>query len=455
VSDGLLRRLRGSVRLRVSLLAAGVFAVALIVGAVVLLRSLERVLVDDARAAARVALARQAEALRSDGIPAAASSSVEEMNGVVTMEFGAGARTFVIAVPEGVDPADYLIAGSADSPAMVSQAVVADRLGLPSTADFLFDAQPVGGALLSTVSPLDDVQATIDRTRQALWVVVPGLVVLVGGMSWLLAGRALRPVRLMTARVASIESRSLHERVPEPQSGDEVAELARTMNQMLGRLERASETSRRLVSDASHELRTPVAVMRTELEVAQRDADADWSATSDVLLGELDRLQLLIDDLLLLARGDEMSLARNDVDLDAVVDEVTSRRRRVPVTRAPGEAVIVRGDERALGRAFDHLVANAARAATTRVAVSIERNGEPNVAIHVDDDGPGVPPDQRANVVRRFVRLDEARSRDEGGAGLGLAVASDVAAAHGGRLAIDDSPLGGARVTITLPASIV
>jgi signal transduction histidine kinase len=446
---GVLRRLRGSVRLRVALLAAGVFAVALIVGAVVLLRSLERVLVDDARTAARVALARQAEALRADGIPA--SASVVEMDGIATIQFGVDGRTFVVALPEGVDPADYFTSRSVDPGELISQAVIAERLGLPSRANFLFDARRVGGALLSTVSPLDDVQATIDRTRQALWVVVPALVLLVGGMSWLLAGRALRPVRNMTVRVASIESRSLHERVPEPQSGDEIAELARTMNQMLGRLERASETSRRLVSDASHELRTPVAVMRTELEVAQRDPDVDWSATSDVLLGELDRLQLLVDDLLLLARGDEMSLACTDVDLDAVVDVVTSRRRRVPVDGPDASSIVVRGDGRALSRAFDHVVANAARAAATQVAVSIEHNGGQEVAVHVDDDGPGIPPDQRANVVRRFVRLDEGRGRDEGGAGLGLAVAADVANAHGGGLTIADSPLGGARVTIMLP----
>ncbi len=448
-----LQRLRGSVRLRVTLLAAGVFAVFLIVGAVVLLQALESVLVDDTRAAARGALARQAESLQADGIPS--SASVVEMNGVATLQFGAGGRTFVVAVPQGVDPADYLmLAPAASAGELVSQALIAERLGLPSTSNYLFDARPVGGALLSTVSPLDDVQATIDRTRQALWVVVPALVLLVGGTSWVLAGRALRPVRNMTAQVAAIESRSLHERVPEPDSGDEIAELARTMNQMLGRLERASETNRRLVSDASHELRTPVAVMRTELEVAQRDPGADWPATSDVLLGELDRLQLLVDDLLLLARSDEMSYAHDDVDLAALVDEVASRRRRVPVTRSRSDrAVIVRGDERALGRAFDHLVANAATAAATEVSVTIDSNGDSRVAVHVDDDGPGIPADQRANVVRRFVRLDEGRSRDRGGAGLGLAVATDVATGHGGELSITDSPLGGARVTIALPTA--
>ena len=446
-----LRQLRGSVRLRVTLLGAGVFALALIVGAVGLLQALEHVLIDDARTAAQGALARQAEVLRADGIPP--SASVVEMNGVTTLQFGAAGRTFVVAVPEGVELADEVMSAPAAAPGqLVSRAVIAERLGLPSTSNYLFDAQPVGGALLSTVSPLDDVQATIDRTRQALWVVVPALVLLVGGTSWVLAGRALRPVRNLTAQVAGIESRSLHERLPEPGSGDEIAELARTMNQMLGRLERSSETSRRLVSDASHELRTPVAVMRTELEVAQRDPNADWSATGDVVLGELDRLQLLVDDLLLLARGDEMSFAHDDIDLGVVVNEVASRRRRVPVASPQLEdAVVVRGDERALGRAFDHLVANAATAAATEVAVAIEGNGGDHVAVHVDDDGPGIPPDQRGNVVRRFVRLDEGRSRDEGGAGLGLAVATDVATGHGGQLSITDSPLGGARVTITLP----
>jgi hypothetical protein len=127
---GWLRRARGSVRLRVTLLAAGVFAVALIVGAVVLLRSLERVLVDDTRAAAQVALARQAETLRSDGIPA--SASVVERDGLATVQFGDGGRMFVIAVPEGVDPADFLTSASVDSSEVISQAMIAERLGLPS-----------------------------------------------------------------------------------------------------------------------------------------------------------------------------------------------------------------------------------------------------------------------------------------------------------------------------------
>jgi signal transduction histidine kinase len=224
------------------------------------------------------------------------------------------------------------------------------------------------------------------------------------------------------------------------------------MNQMLGRLEHSNDTSRRLVSDASHELRTPVAVMRTELEVAVRDPHTDWSATSDVLLDELDRLQLLVDDLLLLARGDERALAHDEVDLGEVVETATARRRRVPVELVVAEPVVVSGDVRALERALDHLIGNATRAANDRVVVTVEGDTS-EVAVHVDDDGPGIPAGQRSSVVRRFVRLDEARSRDQGGAGLGLAVANDVATGHGGRLEIGDSPLGGARVSLYIPTN--
>jgi signal transduction histidine kinase len=453
---GWLRRVRGSVRLRVTLLAAGAFALTLLVAAMLLLRALEGALVDDVRVAARRALAEQAERLTAEGIPS--NAVMVSIGDVPAARFpGVGGQNFLIALPEGADPNEYFStnvqSAVAGAPVMLDSQTIASELGLGSTsAGFVASSRPVGGALLSTVSPLDEVRATIDRTRELLWIVGPALVALVAGLSWLLASRALRPVRQMTARVAAIESRSLHERVPEPRSRDEIAELARTMNQMLGRLEHSNDTSRRLVSDASHELRTPVAVMRTELEVAVRDPHTDWSATSDVLLDELDRLQLLVDDLLLLARGDERALAHDEVDLGEVVETATARRRRVPVELVVAEPVVVSGDVRGLERALDHLIGNATRAANDRVVVTVEGDTS-EVAVHVDDDGPGIPAGQRSSVVRRFVRLDEARSRDQGGAGLGLAVANDVATGHGGRLEIGDSPLGGARVSLYIPTN--
>jgi signal transduction histidine kinase len=450
-----LSRARGSVRLRMTLLAGGLFAVTLLVASVVLLRALENRLVADIRRADQEALATQVVQLEEEGIPEGAD--VVPYGDVELAEWCSVDQCFRIPV-EFDESGHPTPAAGVEEGHFVSERDLIDAEDFPQGA--VISGVFVEGTMLSTVSSLDDMKATIATTGRLLWLIGPALVALVAGMAWLLAGRALRPVRTMTSRVAAIESQSLHERVPEPVSGDEVAELARTMNQMLGRLERASETSRRLVSDASHELRTPVAVMRTELEVARRVSTNDWSETSDVLLGELDRLQHLVDDLLLLARGDERGLARDDVDLDAIVGDVVSRRR------APGDShaalashseqnrhenLVIKGDSHALSRAFDHLMANAARSASERVSVTIERSDAGEIAVHVDDDGPGIPEAHRANVVRRFVRLDEGRTRDAGGAGLGLAVASDVAAGHDGRLEITDSPLGGARVTIVLP----
>jgi signal transduction histidine kinase len=468
-----LARARSSVRLRVTLLAAGAFAITFFAAAALLLRNLENGLVDDIRQADESTLAVQAMRVTSLGLPPGAHF-VEASGGVPTMQWTDGDEIFISFMPAGATADDFDAAitatgGSATLAARPPPEAVASILGIRE--NIVASTRPVGGATLATLSSLDDVRDTLNTTTRLLWLFGPALVALVAGLAWVLAGRALRPVRLLTSRVSEIESHSLHERVPEPASSDEIAVLARTMNEMLGRLDTANESSKRLVSDASHELRTPIAVMRTELEVAAR-ADGvshgsnDWAETTCVLFGELDRLQFLVDDLLLLARGDERAFAQDDVDVVDLAHTVAARRRRpdvdVSVDTDParegepvganvltGEPITIAGDRAALERALDHLVANATRSASSRVAVSIERDGD-RIAIHVDDDGPGIALDQRDVVVRRFVRLDEGRSRDAGGAGLGLAVASDVAAAHGGRLDITDSPLGGARVTIVL-----
>jgi signal transduction histidine kinase len=464
-APGWLRRARGSVRLRVTLLAAGAFAVVLVAAAVVLVQVLERALEDDVRAASEAVLERQATLLVDRGLPAGAETvrgGSGEVIRLPTPGFPApGTGPVVIFARDPDALSNVLAAGSEQEPRTNVTFIAGDvpvtdpeTLGIQgSVDDYLVSSLRVGGGLvLATAASLEEVRDTIATTQTLFWVVGPILVALVAVLAWLLAGRALRPVHAVTSRVAEIESHSLHERVPVPSSADEIAELATTMNDMLGRLEAASLSSRRLVSDASHELRTPVTVMRTELEVARRDPKTDWDATGAVLLGELDRLQGMVDDLLLLARGDERSFARESVDVDEVVLEVVSRRWPVPVEvvhLVDGPASI-EGDSEALRRALDHLVANAARHAGTKVAVGIElHDGE--VRVNVDDDGGGIPAKQRESVVRRFVRSDEGRARDNGGAGLGLAVASDVAAAHGGRLAIDDSPLGGARVSLILP----
>ncbi len=452
------RRARGSVRLRVTVIAAGVFAVTLLIAAFALLRALEGALVDDVRAADRAALMAQARAVMVNGLPHDMLQIEGASGSAVALPYP-GTRRVVAYAPS---PAELAEPGTFVQEIYNAQLVPdegARLLGIEGDADqFTVSTLPVGGVVLATASPLDAVRDTLASTRQLLWVIGPVLVALVAGLAWVLAGRALRPVLAVTSRVAEITSHSLHERVPEPASSDEIAELARTMNGMLGRLESATTSSRQLVSDASHELRTPITVMRAELEVARRTADPDWQASASVLALELDRLQGLVDDLLLLARADEQRArsgrAGSDVSLVDVVHDAASRPRRVPVDVVIGSTGVppVAGDESAVRRAVDHVVANAARHATGTVRITVGSvDGE--VRVDVDDDGPGIPVHQRSEVVRRFVRLDEGRDRDAGGAGLGLAVSADVARAHGGYLRIADSPLGGARVTLTLPSN--
>ncbi len=451
------RRARGSVRLRVTVLAAGAFAVVLALAAFILLRVLEDALVDDVQSANEAALEVQAARLIASGGVPDGSEMVLTSAGPAYALPQAGQREVVAFTPgdattitESSLPPDIMFERTLPSAS-------AEVLGVAGRADeFSVSSLRIGGVVLATATSLDNVRDTIDTTGKLLWVLGPALVALVAGLAWLLAGRALRPVHAVTSRVASIGSRSLHERVPVPGSSDEIAELATTMNDMLGRLEAASTTNRRLVSDASHELRTPVAVMRTELEVARLEPGNDWAGTSEVLLDELDRLQGLIDDLLLLARGDERGFDRTPFSLADVARDIAARPRRVPVEVAGDDVVPseVIGDEQAVRRAVDHVIGNAARHATTIARVTIRRDGDA-VALDVDDDGPGIPAGGRDDVVRRFVRLDEGRVRDGGGAGLGLAVAADVVAAHGGRLLIDESPLGGARVTLTLADAVL
>ncbi|MET0458138.1 MAG: ATP-binding protein [Ilumatobacteraceae bacterium] len=443
-------------RLRVTLLAAGLFAVTLTVASLLLLQALESTLVEDLRSADRAALEQQATRVFTTGLPPGSVAVGAEVGAAYQLPTE-GNQRFVLLAPNDDALTTNVLTQRRER--LQDQVVYtgavpmasAELLGIAGDpASFDVTTLSVGGVTLATASPLDAVRDTIVATRRLLWIIGPALVALVAGLAWLLAGRALRPVHAVTSRVASIGSGSLHERVPVPASQDEIAELARTMNGMLGRLESATSTSRRLVSDASHELRTPVSVMRTVLEVAHRTTDADWDATSAVLLDELDRMQGLVDDLLLLARGDERAFSHTAFSVADVARDVAARTRRVPVdVTVGGDVDPVLGDEHAVRRAVDHVVANAARHAASRVHVDVDAD-EHEVTVRVDDDGPGIPVDQRDVVVRRFVRLDEGRTRDGGGAGLGLAVTADVAAAHAGRLEIGDSPLGGARLTLVL-----
>jgi signal transduction histidine kinase len=326
--------------------------------------------------------------------------------------------------------------------------------------------------VLLVATTLSSIESSVHTLRTTLWWAIPGLVVLVGVIAWGATGRALRPVETIRTEVTEISHTSLDRRVSEPRARDEVGRLARTMNEMLDRLQNASERQRQFVSDASHELRSPVAAMRTTGEVALAHPDsADWPLVVRRMLTEDDRMEQIVGDLLDLARGEESELPDTKIDLDDVTLEEVARARRSGVTIQSGavSAGRVRGSREQLTRVVRNLLDNATRHAssTVRVGLGPAANGtapagaspagdgeRASVALVVEDDGPGIPAADRERVFERFTRLDEGRARDAGGLGLGLAMVRAIAERHGGTAVITDPTdpaFPGARVVVTLP----
>jgi signal transduction histidine kinase len=488
-------RLWRSVRVRITVATALVTAVAMVVAGWMVLRAVEDTqtakLRDEAERSLDVVTAR----LRSGDDPQAAAEAAGPLGPVrifdergetvgaapVTM-VGRQAMAQAIGEP-GVDEKldkvkqEQLNSDLAGTPGqsgdqiVVSQGANSVRLVRTTTAYERVERTvdtPDGHKLrLVAGVPVDEVQRSVDAVRRSLWLGLPVLVSLVAAVAWVLVGRALRPVEAIRREVEAISGSSMHRRVPEPASGDEIGRLARTMNAMLGRLERAAVRQRQFVSDASHELRSPVAAIRTDVEVALREGGtADWPMVGRAVLDEENRLEHLLADLLLLAAGDEVAdggrpPADARVDLGRLAAAETERGRRVPVTVTIGDdppPPAVAGSADALSRVVANLVDNAARHASTAVAVTVTARADgAGVRLVVDDDGPGIPDEDRERVFERFTRLDDARTRATdngagGGAGLGLAVVRSVVTRHHGTVRAEAGPQGGARLVVELPA---
>lgn len=326
------------------------------------------------------------------------------------------------------------------------------------TEDYRFAAVPVqnrAGDDLTVYAgaPLSAEHGAVNTALTVMLIGFPLLLAVVGWVTWLVTGRALRPVAGIRREMAAITaSEDLARRVPVPDTHDEVARLASTTNRTLAALESSVERQRRFVADASHELRSPIASLRTQLEVAAAHPellDLDGAVEDTV------RLQRLAADLLLLARldaGERPADAR--VDLAALAREEAGGRSGVSV-RVEGDGageLTVAGSRGQLGRVLANLLDNAQRHARSAVEVSVRRDGDAAV-VAVADDGEGVPAADRERIFERFVRLDAARSRDDGGAGLGLAIARDVAVRHGGTLTVHEAPAGGALFELRLPGA--
>lgn len=296
----------------------------------------------------------------------------------------------------------------------------------------------------------------VSTTGAVLTGALPFILLAAGGATWLLVGRALQPVERIRETVETITVRRLASRVPVPPADDEIHRLAETMNRMLVRLERSQGEQRRFVADASHELRSPLSSLRGGLQVID-PADPDTIAELlPILQGETERMARLVDDLLTLSKADDSAgpiAQRVEVDLDDVVAGEAARLAMTGVDvqskLAPGRVL---GDPLQLVRVVRNLADNGARAAADTVRFVV-RAHDGRVQVRVEDDGPGVPEEDRKRIFKRFVRLDDARSRDRGGSGLGLAIVAEIVRAHGGWVHVETAELGGAAFVVDLPAA--
>ncbi|NEW74922.1 sensor histidine kinase [Streptomyces rhizosphaericus] len=465
-----MRKAFGSVRARAALGATLVVAVALVAAGIAVLQVLRSDLGDQARLKAQVDAREVASKIAAgagygslkldesvpvqvvdeDGRVRAVSEDLEAVTGT-----GSASVKPVAAVGESDDDTDDDDSGAGKVSSGEEYGDGSARVD-GETADYVWAAveatDPSGeDVTVYAGAPLATERGAVTTVRDAMLLGLPLLLLVVAAVTWLVTRRALRPVEGIRREMAAITaSTDLSRRVPEPGSYDEVARLARTTNETLTALEASVERQRAFVADASHELRSPVASLRTQLEVGAAHPellDLD-GAVEDVV-----RLQRLAADLLLLARLDagERPTGGTPVALDALVREELAQRvaDRVPV-REETAPVAVPGSRGQLAQVLGNLIDNAQRHARSGVRVAVRDEGRWAV-LEVADDGAGVPEAERERIFERFVRLDDARSRDDGGAGLGLAIARDVAVRHGGTLAVRAAPEGGALFELRLP----
>ena len=430
-----------TVRVRTTIGAVVVVALALAAGAVLLLLLLRGSLHDGLESSAETRASDLADEIETSGPPESLGDEDDDEpeDSVVWVSDGQGVvvASQQLPLPEESD-------GEVDLPGGEHPYVL--------VSEEVEDTDYVVVVAVSTQDVADSTAALLPLLAIGL----PLVLLVVGGTTWVVVGRALGPVERIRSEVSAISDDRLDRRVPVPGGRDELHRLALTMNEMLARLQTSRERQQRFVSDASHELRSPLASLRQAAEVNQaHPAALPEGALAETVLEESVRMQRIVEQMLVLTRTDEHGFReRREVDLDDLALAAAARVRRegltVDVSRVGAGRVL--GDGVGLSQVVRNLVDNAARHAAARVAVAV--SAEPGwVVLTVDDDGAGVPLEERERVFERFVRLDEARSRDDGGSGLGLAIVHEITRAHGGESSVEGSTLGGARFVVRLPAS--
>ncbi|NAS20681.1 HAMP domain-containing protein [Herbidospora sp. NEAU-GS84] len=436
---------RRSLRVRLTVVATAVLGVGLAVAAWVFVNVLGRSLIatidDEVTSRAREIVALS-DAGRLDGeiVPTKATIvQVIDRNGRITAATPSTDR-LVPLLPQGA----RRTAADSGRP----QFLDGRPYGIPAVLRIVVMSADNGVTVL-TARSFSEIERALKATGHVLLLGTPLLLVVLAGASWVIIGRTLSPIGALRRGATEITGSSPSRRLPVPEANDEVHSLAMTLNDMLARLEEAGSRQRALVSDAAHELRSPLASMRLQLEVALSHPDGqDWRETAEGVLEDTLRLSKLAEDLLALARLDEGRALRHEpVELGRLVTRTASRYGLD--ADIPAEAVVVIGAEMDLGRVLVNLIDNAVRHAHDKVRVGLWKSG-PWALVTVTDDGPGIPPEDRERVFDRFTRLDTSRSRDDGGTGLGLAIAREVVEAHGGTITLDDAEPG-LVATVRLP----
>jgi signal transduction histidine kinase len=447
------RPLTWGISLRSAYVSAAVVLVALAVAGVGLTWLLYRSLLSAVDDAAAARLHDITAALRAEPTDAIDDSMLATDQRVVAVQiFSADGRLRVRSAGASDTPlvpidrvgSTPIVGMSDDASSGNNMRISAQRVDTPSGQ---FTVLVGGGS--------ESVESTVETVALLLCAAAPIVIVVVAGATYVLVKRSLRSVDAIRARVAEISSSDLAERVPVPETHDEISALAVTMNAMLARVEAGQVAQRQFVGDASHELRSPLAIIISALDVAAAHPELlDHDLATTTLMPEAHRMRALVDDLLLLARADERGLALycDTVHLEDIISADAARLRRhtrlsVHTDSAPVEVI---GDQAALARVVRNLTDNAARYAASRVDLGLHRRAD-RVVMTVADDGPGIPPADRVRVFDRFVRLDTDRARTGGGSGLGLAIVAEIVAAHHGTVDITDRAGDGTLVVVQLP----
>lgn len=460
------RQLRRGVRFRTTAFAVSVVGVAMLVGLLLMLVAARLSLTG----AIKDATTSRAEAVAAFAVTGSLPDVLSTSSDVIAEQVVDVASGRVIAASVGMEERPAMLGvelAPGERQTVTDSEILPDLLESwltrsvegPIYVEVLGVQSPSGPVVVMAASVLD-IEDSIATLLLLLLVAFPILLTLVAFTVWWVTGLALRPVESMRAEADLITHTDLHRRLPVPDSADEVRRLADTMNEMLERLEASAEQHYQFVADASHELKSPVAAIRTMLEVAMANPGEIRMETllADLLHEDL-RLEMLVGDLLTLARFDEQGLPVNraDTDLDDLIRSeagMVMSSTTAPIDLGDVEPVRLSADPDRLRQLLRNLLDNSVRHARSGVWVVCRREGDDAVLL-VSNDGDPIPDDERERIFERFVRLDHARSREEGGTGLGLPVVRAIARAHGGEVSVVDPLHAGATFEVRLPVARV